>query len=304
MKLLSVSGSPHIRDNACTRTVMQDVLIALLPALAASVWIFGVQALLVTVVCVVAAVGSEFLFELGVKRPITVTDLSAAVTGVLLAFCLPVSIPLWMAALGSVIAVVVVKQLFGGIGENFANPAITGRIVLLICFGEAMSTWTIDGVTSATPLGVLTSGTTGGLPGMTDMLLGQHAGSLGETCAIALLLGGVYLVARKIISWHIPVAYIGTVAIFSLAAGQNLPYQLMGGGLLLGAIFMATDYSTSPITSSGKLIYGVGCGLLTMVIRIWGSSPEGVSYAILLMNILAPHIDKLTRHKPLGGDAK
>ncbi len=302
MKLLSVSGSPHIRDNACTRTVMQDMLIALLPALVASVLIFGFRALLVTVVCVAAAVLSELVFEKAVKRPVTITDLSAAVTGVLLAFCLPVSIPLWIAALGSIAAIVVVKQLFGGIGENFANPAITGRIVLLISFGGAMSTWTIDGVSSPTPLGIMTSGTTGGLPGLMDMFLGRHAGSLGETCAVALLLGGVYLIVRKVITWHIPVAYIGTVAIFSLVAGQNVPYQLMGGGLLLGAFFMATDYSTSPITGMGKLFYGVGCGLLTMVIRIWGSNPEGVSYAILLMNILTPHIDKLTRHKPLGGD--
>lgn len=302
MKLLTVSSSPHIRDNANTRKIMLDVLIALLPALVASVLIFGYQALMVTAVCVVVAVGSEFLFETGMKRPITVTDLSAAVTGVLLSFCLPVDLPLWIAGLGSIIAIVVVKQLFGGIGENFANPAITARIILLVCsFGGAMTTWSIDGVSSATPLGMLKEAGTSTLPGMTDMLLGRHAGSIGETCAIALLLGGVYLIARKVISWHIPVAYIGTVALFSLAAGQNLPYQLMGGGLLLGAIFMATDYSTSPATNLGKLIYGIGCGLLTMVIRIWGSSPEGVSYAILLMNIVTPHIDALTRSKPLGG---
>ena len=304
MKLLAVSSSPHIRDNACTRTIMQDVLIALLPALAMSVYNFGFQALLVTVVCVVCAVGSEFLFEIGVKRPVTVTDLSAAVTGVLLAFCLPVSIPLWIAGLGSVIAIVVVKQLFGGIGENFANPAATARIILLVSFGTAMTSWTVDGISSATPLGIMKEATAGGLPSPMDMLLGRHAGSLGETCAIALLLGGVYLIVRKVITWHIPVAYIGSVAIFALIAGQDLTYQLMGGGLLLGAIFMATDYSTSPATSLGKLIYGVGCGLLTMVIRTWGSSPEGVSYAILLMNIVTPHIDNLTRHKPLGGDVK
>ena len=297
MKLLTVSPAPHIRDKACTRTIMQDVLIALAPALVASVVIFGFQALLVTLVCVVMAVLSEFVFEKGVKKPVTINDLSAVVTGVLLSFCLPVDVPLWIAGLGSVIAIVVVKQLFGGIGQNFANPAITARVVLLISFGGAMSTWTIDGVTSATPLAV------GGTPDMLNMFLGNHAGSLGETCAVALLIGGVYLIVRKVISWHIPVAYIGTVAVVSLIAGQDLSLQLMGGGLLLGAIFMATDYATSPMTNAGKLVYGVGCGLLTMMIRLWGATPEGVSYAILLLNILTPHIDKLTAHKALGGDA-
>ena len=301
MKLLAVSTPSHLKDKTCTRIIMQDVLIALAPALVASVVIFGVRALLVTLVCVAAAVLSEFLFEKGVKKPVTISDLSAVVTGVLLSFTLPVSIPLWIAGLGSVIAIIVVKQLFGGIGQNFANPAITARIVLLISFGEAMSTWTIDGVSSATPLAIL-QGADGALPSMAGMLFGSHAGSLGETCAVALLLGLVWLLARKVITWHIPAAYLATVAVFSLCAGQSVSYQLLSGGLLLGAIFMATDYSTSPVTASGKLIYGVGCGLLTMLIRLWGSSPEGVSYAILLMNIVTPHIDKLTRHKALGGD--
>jgi electron transport complex protein RnfD len=296
MKDLNLSCSPHIRDNITTRAIMLDVLVALVPALAASVLIFGWRALLVSAVCVVCAVVSELLFEMGVKRPITVRDLSAAVTGLLLALCLPVSIPLWIAGLGSIIAIVVVKQLFGGIGKNFANPAITARIILLISFGSAMTTWSIDGVSSATPLGG------GSLPSIVDLFLGRHPGCLGETCAVALLLGGVYLLVRRVITWHIPAAYLGSVAIFSLAAGQDLTLQLLGGGLLLGAIFMATDYVSSPTTASGKLIYGVGCGLLTMIIRIWGSAPEGVSYAILLMNILAPHIDRLTRTKPLGGD--
>ncbi|MEG2097372.1 MAG: RnfABCDGE type electron transport complex subunit D [Pseudoflavonifractor sp.] len=304
MKLLAVSSSPHIRDSANTQTIMRDVLIALLPALVASVIIFGFRALLVTIVCIVAAVASEFIFEKGVKRPVTISDLSAVVTGTLLAFCLPVSVPLWIAGLGSVIAIVVVKQLFGGIGHNFANPAITARIVLLISFGTEMSAWTVDGVASATPLATLVGGAAGALPSLPEMFLGNHAGSLGETCALALLIGLVYLLVRKVISWHIPVAFIGTVALFSLVAGQNTPYQLMAGGLLLGAIFMATDYSTCPLTTTGKLIYGVGCGLLTMIIRIWGSNPEGVSYAILLMNILTPHINHLTAHKPLGGATK
>ena len=296
MKALNISCSPHIRDNITTRAIMLDVLIALVPALVASVVIFGMRALIVTAVCVVCAVGSEYLFERGLKRPITITDLSAAVTGVLLAFCLPVSIPYWIAGLGSIIAVVVVKQLFGGIGKNFANPAITARVILLISFGGAMSSWTLDGVSSATPLGG------GAVPALGDFFLGRHAGSLGETCAAALIMGGVYLLVRRVITWHIPVAYMGSVALFCLAAGQDISLHILGGGLLLGAIFMATDYVSSPTTQWGKLIYGVGCGLLTMLIRVWGSAPEGVSFAILLMNILTPHIDRLTRTMPLGGD--
>lgn len=301
MKLLSVSANPHIRDNSSTQSIMRDVLIALAPALVASVVIFGIRALLVTVVCVAVAVLSEYIFEKGVKRAVTVSDLSAAVTGVLLSFCLPYDIPLWIAGLGSVIAIIVVKQLFGGIGQNFANPAATGRIILLISFGGAMSSWKLDGVSSATPLAIMQGTVPGQLPSLTQMFLGNHAGSLGETCALALLIGGIYLLARRVISWHIPVAYLATVAVFSLCAGQSVPYQLISGGLLLGAFFMATDYSTSPLTAVGKLVYGVGCGLLTMLIRLWGSNPEGVSYAILLMNILTPHIDKLTMHKALGG---
>ena len=298
MKLLSVTPAPHIWAKDDTQAIMRDVLIALAPAFFASIVIFGVPALLVTVVCVAAAVLSEFIFEKAVKRPVTIRDLSAVVTGVLLSFCLPYDIPLWIAALGSVIAIVVVKQLFGGIGQNFANPAITARVVLLICgFNGAMTTFNLDGVSSATPLADGAAN-----PGFMTMFLGNHAGSLGETCALALLIGGVYLLVRKVISWHIPVAYIGTVAVISLIANLDLSVQLLGGGLLLGAFFMATDYTTCPMTNVGKLIYGVGCGLLTMMVRLWGATPEGVSYAILLMNILTPHIDKLTKHKAFGGE--
>lgn len=276
---------------------MRDVLIALVPALLASIWIFGMRTLAVTIVCVAVAMLAEDLFERAVGRPSTVNDLSAAVTGTLLAFCLPADIPYWVAGLGSVIAIVVVKQLFGGIGQNFANPAITARVILLLCgFGGAMTTFQVDGVTAATPLA------DGGVyPGLQAMLLGNRGGSLGETCAIALLLGGAYLLYRRVITWHIPVTYLGTVLVVSLLAGQNIGLQMFGGGLMLGAFFMATDYTTSPMTDKGKLIYGVGCGLLTMMIRLWGSVPEGVSYAILLMNILTPHIDRLVRVKPLGG---
>ena len=298
MKLLITTPAPHIRSKDSTQSIMLDVVIALIPALVASVVLFGVRALMVTAVSVAAAVLSEFVFEKCVKKPVTITDLSAVVTGILLAFCLPADIPMWIAALGSVIAIVVVKQLFGGIGQNFANPAITARVVLLISFGSYMAPWTADSVSGATPL----SG--GAVPGVTGMLLGLHPGCLGETCVAALLVGGIYLLIRKVISWHIPVAYLATVAVTSLLAGQDLTLQLLGGGLVLGAFFMATDYTTSPMTNEGKLVYGVGCGLLTMMIRLWGATPEGVSYAILLMNILTPHIDKLTAHKALGGGGK
>ncbi len=306
MKLLTVSPAPHIREGSTTQAIMRDVLISLLPALVASAVIFGYKALLVTFVCVVFSVGSEFVFEKICKKPITVSDLSAAVTGVLLSFTLPSEIPLWIAAVGSVAAIVMAKQLFGGIGQNFANPAIVGRVILLISFGSVMSTYppVVDGVSAATPLGIMAGTAQGTLPSLMDMFLGSRPGSLGETCTLALLLGAAYLLFRKVISWHIPVAYLGTVALFSLAMNQDVPMQLMAGGLILGAFFMATDYSTSPMTNTGKLIYGVGCGLLTMLIRLWGSNPEGVSYAILLMNILTPHIDKLTANKALGGDKK
>ncbi len=297
MKLLTVSANPHVRDNSSTTTIMLDVIIALAPALFASVLIFGVEALAVEVVCVSAAVLSEYFWELAMKKPITVGDLSAVVTGLLLAFCLPSSIPLWEAALGSVVAIIVVKQLFGGIGCNFANPAATARIVLFLCFSSEMATFTYDGATSATPLAVLDGG---GKVELLDLFLGRHGGCLGEVCALALLLGGAYLLARGVINWHIPVAYLGTVAVLMLIAGENPLEQLLTGGLLLGAIFMATDYATSPMTGKGKAVYGVFIGLITVAIRLWGNYPEGVSFAILLGNLLTPQIDRMTRHRPLG----
>ena len=301
MKLLTVSANPHVRDNSSTTAIMRDVIIALVPALIAAIVIFGVQALLVTLVCVVAAVLAEFIWEKAMKLPVTIGDLSAVVTGVLLAYCLPSTIPLWMAALGSVIAIIVVKQLFGGIGCNFANPAATARIVLFLSFSSQMASFTYDGVTGATPLPGIVKGEGADL---LTLFLGTHGGSLGEVCGLALIIGGIYLLVRKVISWHIPVAYLVTVAVFALLAGQNPMEHLLSGGLLLGAIFMATDYSTSPMTKPGKLIYGVILGLLTMAIRLWGSYPDGVSFAILLGNILTPHIDKLTRHTPLGVSKK
>ncbi len=305
MTQLKLKISPHITDNTSTKRIMLDVLIALMPAAIASVLIFGWRALLVIITTTASAVAAEYIFQKLCKRDVTVDDLSAAVTGLLLALNLPVGIELWQAALGSIIAIIVVKQLFGGIGKNFANPAITARIVLLISFPAAMSTWVIPGavdtVSSATPLAILSGLANGTLPSLPDMLIGIRGGCLGETSAIALLLGGGYLLVRRVISWHTPVAFIGTVFVFTLLLGENAVYHVLSGGLLLGAFFMATDYSTTPYTGWGKIIFGIGCGIITVMIRVWGSYPEGISYAILLMNILTPYINKLTRTRPFGG---
>lgn len=281
---------------------MRDVLIALFPALIASVIIFGARALLVTAVCVAFSVGSEWLFEKIVKRQSSIGDLSAVVTGILLAYNLPVGIPLWQAAFGSMVAIIVVKQLFGGLGQNFANPAITARIIMLLAFSGTMTKWRFpDVLSSATPLVILKGESSEVLPSMINMFLGVRGGCLGETCALALIIGGIYLLIRGVISWHTPIAFIGTVFIFTLILGKQPVYQLLSGGLLLGAIFMATDYSTTPNTNWGRIIFGIGCGLITVLIRVWGNYPEGVSFSILLMNILTPYISKLTRKKPLGG---
>ncbi len=307
-KLIS-SVSPHFSGKRTTQNIMLDVIIALLPAAVASVLIFGWRSLLVIAVCVASCVASEFLFEKLCKRQNTAMDLSAVVTGLLLAFNLPVSIPIWQAVFGSVVAIIVVKQLFGGIGQNFANPAITARIIMLTAFSGTMTSWVIpksvdnvDVVSSATPLAAAAKGET--LPSYLSLFLGTHGGCLGETCVVALLLGGIYLLARRVISWHTPVAFIATVALMSLICGKDVLFQLMSGGLVLGAFFMATDYATTPSTKWGKIIFGIGCGLITILIRFWGNLPEGVSFSILLMNILTPYISKLTRNKPLTGGAK
>jgi len=261
--------------------------------------------MLVTVVCVSAAIFSEALYEKICKLPNTIGDSSAIVTGLLVAFNLPVSIPLWQAALGSVVAIVLVKQLFGGLGRNFANPAIVGRIFLFLSFSKTMTNWTFpDAVSTATPLALMRAGDMASLPSMLDMFLGNRAGCLGEASVLALLAGGIYMLVRKIITWHTPVAFIGTVFILSWLIGGDFNYavyQIMAGGLMLGAIFMATDYVTTPQTELGRLVFGFGCGLLTVMIRQWGSYAEGVSFAILFMNILTPYINKWTRHKPFGG---
>ena len=304
MNNMIVSVNPHIYAKDTTQTIMRDVLIALFPAVIASIVLFGVKALLVEVVCVAVAMGCEWVFEKITKKPCTVMDLSAAVTGLILALNLPVDIHLWQAAFGSFVAIIVVKQFFGGIGQNFANPAITARVSMLVAFSGALTTWAVpafaDATSAATPLAVIAGGE-GQLPSLMQMFLGARGGSMGETSCLALLLGGAYLIYRRVISWHTPVAFIGTVLVLTALLGQQPLYQVMAGGLFLGAIFMATDYTTSPPTPAGKLIFGVGCGLITVLIRVWGNYPEGVSFSILLMNILNPYICDWTRTKPFGG---
>ena len=300
-----VSTSPHLHRATNSANIMRDVCIALLPALIASIIVFGAESMLITVVCVVTAVLCEALYERICKLPDTTSDFSAIITGMLVAFNVPVTLPLWQAALGSAVAIILVKQLFGGLGRNFANPAIVGRIFLFLSFTKNMTNWTFpDAISTATPLALMRTGDMASLPSMLDMFLGNRAGCLGEASVAALLAGGIYLIVRKVITWHTPVAFIGTVFVLSWVMGGNISYaiyQIMAGGLMLGAIFMATDYVTTPQTSSGRLVFGFGCGLLTVMIRQWGSYAEGVSFAILFMNILTPYINKWTRHKPFGG---
>ena len=306
MEKLVVSSSPHIHSGASTQRIMLDVVIALLPATVAAVVLFGLKALLIIAVSVATAVISEFVFNLVVKKKQTVGDLSAVITGLLLALNLPTTVTVWQIIVGAVFAIVVVKCLFGGIGCNFANPALTARIMMLIAFGASIgggaNPTIVDMNAGATPLAVM-DGSEGTLPSLLDMLLGLRGGAIGETCAVALILGGIYLLARRVISWHTPVIYVGTVFVLSLIVKQDLNmalYQVLGGGLMIGAIFMATDYSTSPTNKLGKSVFALGCGLLTVLIRFLGGSPEGASYAILMMNILSPYIEKLCARKPFG----
>ena len=297
-EMLTVSSSPHIKRPDTTRGIMSDVVIALAPAATYGCILFGLRALAVLITSVGVAVLSEFLWNKALKKPNTIKDMSAVVTGLLLGMNLPPTLPLWQAAIGSVAAIIVVKQMFGGLGHNFANPAIAARIMLLVSFPAAMTRFTepvSDAVTSATPL----AGTAGALSFKT-LFFGMHAGSIGETSAFLLLVGGLYLVIRRVITPVIPVCFIGTVALLSLIAGENVMLSVFGGGLILGAVFMATDYTTSPTTPLGKAVFAVGCGIITFVIRKFGSLPEGVSYSILLMNILGPHINRFTLSKPFG----
>ncbi len=322
MKTLNVSASPHIKNPISTNRIMLDVVISLVPAIVASTVIFGLRALMLVGICVAACIIFEWGYEKAMKKPVTITDFSAVITGVLLAFNLPVTIPVWQALFGCFIAIILVKQLFGGLGKNFANPAIVARITMFLAFSATMTNYAkstadaissatgadavsaatgVDAVSSATPLMLIKGGNVAALPELADMLLGNRGGVLGETCAVALILGGAYLLIRRVISWHTPVCFIGTVFIFTALLGQQPVYQVLSGGLILGAFFMATDYVTTPQTSWGKVVFGIGAGLLTVLFRVYGSFPEGVSYAILLMNILTPYINKFTIHKAFGG---
>lgn len=308
MKLI-VSSSPHITGKDSSQSLMRNVIIATVPAIIASAIIFGFGSIATIAITVASCVGFEWLYQKVMKQPSTIGDLSAVVTGILLAFNIPPTMmtptTFWMPIAGSFFAIVVVKQLFGGIGFNFANPAIVGRIILATSFAGAMTNFIhptslsgADVVATATPLAAYAQG---GAVSYLDMFLGTTGGVLGETSAVALLIGFVYLVVTKTISPVIPVTYVATVAVLAAVLGQDPIVHVLGGGLLLGAIFMATDYVTSPYTIKGKLVFGLGLGIITIMIRVFGTMTEGVSYAILLMNLFVPYINRLTRQKPLGG---
>ena len=302
-----MAAGPHIHSADNARRIMLDVIIALLPASIAAVVLFGPKAVTMICVCVAAAVVSEFLFNLIAGREQSIGDLSAVVTGLLLALNLSTNVPLWQCALGSIFAIVLVKCAFGGMGHNFANPAITARVFLLMAFTSTVAGGAaprvVDAVSSATPLG-LVGGDPALLPTLGQLFLGLHGGAIGETCILALLIGFAYLLWRRVISWQIPVIFIGTVFVCYLVLTGSLLaalYEVLAGGLVLGAVFMATDYTTTPITAEGRMLFAFGCGLITFVIRNFCALPEGVSYSILCMNILAPWLEKWTRRKPLGG---
>jgi len=306
MDKLIVSSAPHIHGRDTGRGIMLDVIIALLPAAAAAVIIFGLRALGVIAACVIASVLAEFLFNACTRREQTVGDLSAVVTGLLLGLNLSASVPIWQCVVGSAFAIVIVKCLFGGLGHNFANPAITGRVFMLLAFssvaGGAMPV-VVELEASATPLELIASGSEQ-LPGLWDMFIGLRGGAVGETCIAALLAGYIYLVARKVIKWYVPAIFVGTVFLCFLAATGDFTvalYEILAGGLFLGAIFMATDYVTTPITDSGRMLFALGCGIITFVIRHFCAYPEGVSFSILAMNLVTPFLEKWTAKKPLGG---
>ena len=321
LKLIA-SSSPHIRSNEDTRSIMLDVIIALLPAMGWSIYCFGIKALVLTLVSVVSCVFFEWAYRKLMKKSCMVGDLSAVVTGMLLSFVCPVDLPWWVIIIGAFFSIVVVKQLYGGIGCNFLNPALAGRAFLLASYATAMTTWAIpkirpDVTSAATPMAIMKEGTEEAFTTLMsnysigDMFIGKVGGSLGEVSALCLLVGGIYLLIRKVISWQIPVAYIGTVAILTLIAApvgmdnvQYMLYNVFGGGLMLGAIFMATDYATSPVTKPGQLIFGIGCGLLTCFIRRFGSYPEGVCYSILIMNCTTWLLDKYIRPTIYGAVKK
>ena len=303
---LILSSSPHIHTRDSSRRIMLDVIIALLPAAIAGVIIFGAKALGVIAACVITAVVSEALFNLIVHKQQTVGDFSAVVTGLLLALNLSTNVAIWQCVVGTVFAIVVVKCLFGGIGKNFANPAITGRVFMLLAFSSVAGgakPVVVELVSSATPLELLAQGSENA-PSLMELFLGLHGGAIGETCCLALLIGFAWLLFRRVIKWHVPVIFIGTVFVLYLVftgSFQMALAEILAGGLFIGAIFMATDYVTSPITLKGKMVFALGCGLVTFIIRYFCAYPEGVSFSILAMNILTPYIEKFTGNTPLGG---
>lgn len=302
---LQISSSPHTRDSSETKRIMLDVIIALAPALLVSIYFFGLRSLSVIAITVASAVLTEYVARKIMKRDNTIFDLSAIVTGVLLAMSLPPTIPFWICVIGSVIAIGVVKQMYGGIGNNFVNPAIAARIVLAVSFPTHMNKWTIgtDLVTTATPLDFLRKGADN-LPSYWQLFIGDKGGCLGEVSVLALLIGAAYLIYRKVIKIWIPLSFIGTTLIIVAIAGKDPLFHVLSGGLVIGAFFMATDYVTSPLTNKGKIIFGIGCGLITGIIRLYSGMAEGVSFSILIMNIVTPHIDNYTIPISFGGGKK
>ena len=308
MSSITVSGTPHVRSKESIQSIMRDVIIALVPATAAGIYYFGLRALILIVAAIISAVFFEWLYEKITKKPVTINDLSAVVTGLLLAMNLPASAPVWVAIVGSAFAIIFAKQLFGGLGQNFINPALAGRAFLLASYPTEMTTWVVpnglaaDAATYATPLAQLKNGTLDASLG--QLVLGQVGGTIGETCAIALIIGGIYLLYKHVISWKIPVIYIATVFILFAVIGRHgmrMPLQeIFAGGVMLGGIFMATDYASSPVTPKGQVIFAVGAGLLTYLIRTFGGYPEGVSYSILIMNCCVPLIERFTEPTIFG----
>ena len=303
-----VSGTPHVRSKESIQSIMRDVIIALVPATAAGIYYFGLRALILIVAAIISAVFFEWLYEKITKKPVTINDLSAVVTGLLLAMNLPASAPVWVAIVGSAFAIIFAKQLFGGLGQNFINPALAGRAFLLASYPTEMTTWVgpnglaADAATYATPLAQLKNGALDA--SLKQLVMGQVGGTIGETCAIALIIGGIYLLYKHVISWKIPVIYIATVFILFAVIGRHgmrMPLQeIFAGGVMLGGIFMATDYASSPVTPKGQVIFAVGAGLLTYLIRTFGGYPEGVSYSILIMNCCVPLIERFTEPTIFG----
>lgn len=299
-----VQLAPHIRSDETVTKIMRDVLIALVPAVIGSIFFFGSRVILIYIVSIIFCIGSEYLFQKATKKPVQIADLSAIVTGVLLAMNMPYHAPLWMVAAGAIFAMVFVKECFGGIGGNFVNPALAARAMCMASWPDLMTNYAIDATSTATPLSIIKEGAElSALPSLQSMFIGGIGGVIGETSALLLIIGFIYLVVRKVIDWKVPVIYIVVTAIVLPIVGvpMNLvPYELLGGGLFLGAIFMATDYSSSPINEKGKIIFAIGCGILTAIIRIKGNMAEGVSYSILLMNVATPLIERYTRGRVYG----